>query len=455
MKLPLKERLSYGLGDFGQQFCNFFVMSYLMFFLTDEMEIPAAAVGTVYMIVRIWDAVNDPMMGAIVDRVNGKGGKARPWIIRAIPLFGLTFIFMFSMPYSLPQWAKIAWFFVGYFFYSIGFTMYLIPYGVLPSVMTVDSRERTVLGTFRDYGANLAGTLVGYLAVALIALFSGKGSGSGYSLTAVCLALLMSIFGLLMWKGTKEHIKLPAPPPGEKGQFKKSLKSLLKNRPAIALVLMCFFWMSFYEFRLLINAYHCTYYLNNSGAEATLLMCLTLMPLFCEPFVPALAKRIGKRVLLCMSCALISVGGIMFLIAGTNLALCIVASLILSLSSGILGPLLWGCLPDAADYGEWKSGGVSNPGIIYSINSFAQKLSGSIATFVLGIVLTLVHYDGALEVQPATVGTGIYWFNGIVNIIFGVAAFVCCLLYNLTDEEMEQIRIDLEARRNRDLEERK
>ena len=447
MKLKKSEFFAYGCGDFAQQFGNFFVLSYFMFYMTDVAGIPALATGTMYMIVRVWDAINDPIMGRVVDMTRTDRGTAHPWIKRGIPLMAFFLIFMFAIPVKASVTLKIIWAMIGYVGWDFAFTMYLIPYGTLPNMMTDNSEERVLLGTFRDYGANLCGLLVSFGATALIGLYASKGMGTGYTATAVTLAVFFLIFSTIMYRGTHEHIALPPIEKGEENSLKSSLKSLVKNRPAIALTIMMFFWMSFYEFRMIWTAYHCTYYLQNEGLIALLLGAMTAMPLIVEPFVPKLTKVFSKKGMLFLSCSLISVGGILYLIGRQSIVMNVIATCVLGASAGTIGPILWGTLPDAADYGEWKTG-VANPGIIYSANSFAQKFSGSLATFISGIVLTAIHYDGTAMVQAATVAPGMYWFNGIINIIYGILAVAAVFFYNLDDATVETMRKELNDRKS-------
>lgn len=187
-KLSFLEKAGYGLGDAASNF--FFQVSifYLAFFYTDIFGISPAAMGTMFLVVRIFDTVNDPLMGVIADRTNTRWGKFRPWMLWGSLPFGLIFIAMFSTP-DLGPAGKLVYAYITYTAMLMVYTVTNVPYSALMGVMTPDPQERTRISTFRFAGAFGAGLLVQYATLNLVAIFSGGTdalleSGASYYNTA-------------------------------------------------------------------------------------------------------------------------------------------------------------------------------------------------------------------------------------------------------------------------------
>ncbi|MEX0324014.1 MAG: MFS transporter [Puniceicoccaceae bacterium] len=171
-KLPLGEKVGYSLGDAASNF--FFQVSiyYLAFFYTDVFGISPAAMGTMFLIVRIWDTMNDPVMGAIADRTYSRWGKFRPYLLWGSVPFGIAFMAMFASP-DLPMGWKLAYAYITYTAMLMAYTVINVPYSALMGVMTPDPQERTNLSTFRFGGAYAAGLIVQYATLNLVTVFSG------------------------------------------------------------------------------------------------------------------------------------------------------------------------------------------------------------------------------------------------------------------------------------------
>ena len=242
-KLSIKEKVGYGLGDFAANTVFQTVMIFLLFFYTDIFGIPAAAVGTLFLLARIWDAVNDPLMGAVADRTKSKYGRFRPWIKwTAIP-FGVLAVLMFTTP-DLSVNGKIIYAYVTYILMMMIYTANNIPYGALSGVMTSDSVERTSLNSYRFVLGQSAALMVQGATLPLIAFFGMGDKALGYQLTMALFALIAIGMFYVTFYTTKERI---IPVQTESTPIKEDLKDLLKNRPwAILFVIgISYFYFSF------------------------------------------------------------------------------------------------------------------------------------------------------------------------------------------------------------------
>ena len=166
-KLSIKEKIGYSLGDSAANFIFQAVMMFLMFFYTDIMGVSPVVAGIIFLFTRIWDAVNDPMMGAIADRTNTRWGKFRPWVLWSALPFGIIGILMFTTP-NLSAWGKIIYAFITYNLMMMIYTVNNVPYCSLTGVLTGDNVERTGLASYRFIFAMLASFVVQSFSIPLV-----------------------------------------------------------------------------------------------------------------------------------------------------------------------------------------------------------------------------------------------------------------------------------------------
>ncbi|MCW8850159.1 MAG: MFS transporter, partial [Melioribacteraceae bacterium] len=178
-KLSVKEKVGYGLGDFAANIVFQTVMIFLMYYYTDIFGIPVAAVGTLFLLSRIWDAVNDPLMGAVADRTKSKYGRFRPWIKWTAFPFGIFAVLMFTTP-DFGVDGKIIYAYITYILMMMIYTANNIPYGALSAVMTSDSIERTSLNSYRFVFGQSAALMVQGLTLPLIAFLGAGDKALGY-----------------------------------------------------------------------------------------------------------------------------------------------------------------------------------------------------------------------------------------------------------------------------------
>jgi Na+/melibiose symporter-like transporter len=209
---------------------------------------------------------------------------------------------------------------------------------------------------------------------------------------------------------------------------------------------MVFFINSFVAFRSTFTPYYALYYL---GSETMISLILTIMytlPLLGLLFLPKLIELFGNKNMFIISgiCAMIS--GILSLAAKTNSALIILSAVFGGLTLSGVFANIWGCMPNVADYGEWKTG-VRAPGLIYGLATFAIKLAVALSTYLVGWILNWANFDALLDMQSEHTIQFIYKANGILPIIFGIIGIILILPYDLTNEKIEEIKKELSERR--------
>ena len=443
MKLSLKERLGYGLGTAGEQFPNFLVQTFLFAYFNLVVGLNAGVIATIMLIARVWDAINDPLMGIIADHTRSRWGSYRPWAFFATIPMGIFLVLTFTNV-GLTGTAKVIYCGAMYILFGMSNTASLIPLGSMANVLTDSNQERAVLGSFREFGSSI-GNLAGSIAVpAIVTAFikSGMGEARGYQLTAVVLSILCFVFLGITFFTTKERIE----PPKNPVSFIASLKVLKGNVPGICIILFFFFITTAIITRQMFNAYYGIYVLGNEGLGNSLLMVMSIAPFFLLYFIPRIAAKWGKKFQLVLGCVVIIIGAILFYLAGANGPMNLIAFFIIGWGQVPTFSGTWSIIPDAADYGEYKNN-VHAPGAMYAIANFGLKMGMTMASTLLGWGLMASGFDQTAAVQAAGVANGLRIFNAVSLIIPIVCALLVLIPYKLTAEKSKEISEVLAQRR--------
>lgn len=224
-RLTLKEKIGYSLGDTASNLFFQTFMLFMMYFYTDVYGLPAAVVGTMFLITRIWDAFNDPIMGTIADRTNTRWGKFRPYILTFALPFGIMGVLTFTTP-NFGTTGKIIYAYVTYNFLMMMYTAVNVPYSALMGVITPNSMERTEISSFRFVAAFIGGLIVQASVMALVRFFGKGNEARGWQWAMGCLGLLAFVLFYITFATTKERVQ---PPKGQKTHFKTDLKRLANH----------------------------------------------------------------------------------------------------------------------------------------------------------------------------------------------------------------------------------
>ena len=243
---------------------------------------------------------------------------------------------------------------------------------------------------------------------------------------------------------TKERIE----PPKNQGSFLSSLKVLKGNIPGICIILFFFFITTAIITRQMFNTYYGNFVLGDANLGNSLLMVMSIAPFFILYFIPKISARFGKKFQLLLGCGIVVIGGVLFLLAGTNGPLNLAASFVVGLGQVLTFSGVWSIIPDTADYGEYING-VHAPGSMYSIANFGLKMGMTLASSLMGIGLTMAGFDETALVQAAGVADGLRIFNAVSLIVPTVCALLCLLPYKLTAEQSGSISAALAQRHSK------
>lgn len=442
-KLQIKEKVGYAFGDFAANIVFQTVMIFLMYYYTDIFGIPVAAVGTLFLISRIWDAINDPMMGAISDRTKSKYGRFRPWIKWTAFPFGIMAVLMFTTP-DFSVTGKIIYAYVTYILMMMIYTANNIPYGALSAVMTSDPIERTSLNSYRFVFGQSAGLMVQGLTLPLIALLGAGDKQLGYQLTMGLFAAIAVILFYVTFYNTKERIE---PPKEQSTPLKEDLKDLIHNRPWIILFLMGLVTFIFLSMRIAVGLYYFQYYVGDQSLFSMFAVLGTLGLIIGIPLSKPLTKKFGKRNTYIMSNALSGIAVLaLFIPSPDQWKWAYAISALVGFFNGPGVPILWAMYADTADYAEWKFGRRAT-GIVFSAATFGQKFGWGIGGAITGWLLALFNYIPN-EVQTSESLLGIKLMLSIIPGTLMILSVILLFFYNLTEPFMEKVQLELTARRN-------
>lgn len=441
------DKIGYGLGDFGCAVFFAFVSNYLMLFYTDVLGISAAAVGTLFVVARIWDAINDPIMGVLVDKVGTtKHGKFRPYVIRfGLPMIIVGIIAFTAIP-GLPEGMRLPYAYVTYILYGMLYTAVNIPYGSLASVMSNDPNERTALSTFRNIGSMAANLLVMFMVPKIVFGVNGEVTAEGFMKCAIILAIISTISFIFNFRLTRERIV------HKKSESKQgmgsTLKGLVKNRAFLGVAISSFTLMGASLTVSSLNAYLFKEYFHNTTLIALGGMVGIIASLCIIPFVGMIVKKLGKKESAVFGVAFTTaIYAIMFFMPNLTAGMYVILSFVAGLGTGLFNTIVWALVGDAIDYQEYITG-ERNEGTVYSSYSLARKLAQALSGGIGGFALSFLGYQSGVAQQLPSVGEGIKNITlGAALIGYGATALIILFVYNLSTKKLSQMNAELEKRR--------
>ena len=443
------DRIGYMFGDFGNSLLFNFIGSYLLVFYTDAFGISAAAVGTLMVISRVWDAINDPIMGVIVDkRKAGKDGKFRPYLkYMGIPL-GIFTILTFLVIPNMPQSMKLPYAYITYIGFGMAYTAINIPYGSLASVMTTDPVERTSLSTWRNLAATFSMILLMFLTPKLIFDAQGAVSVKGFVIAAVLYAIIANIAYQLSYRMTTERVVHEVEETQEKASLVETLKTLVKNRALIGLILGSLGTLTAVFLPSSLNAYLFKDYFQAPGLLGIAGMVGMLGTFVVLPLTTKLVAKFGKKNVSTYSLIIsIAAYAVMVFFPSKNPYIYMALTVVSGVGVGFYNMIVWALVGDVIDYQEYISG-KREEGTVYAAYSLARKLVQAIVGSIGGFALAAIGYQSGVAVQTTEVAESIRMIITVIPLIGFVVGFITMkFVYNLSDKKLEEINNELERRR--------
>lgn len=419
-----KEKLSYYSYFLGQNIIFILVSLYAMLFFTDYVGISPAVVGIIFVIARIWDAVNDPLFGMIVDKSNPKGGKYKSWTNLAAILLPILIVLMFFVP-EIGTTGKAIYVAIIYILWGMAYTMSDVPAFSLTTAMTNNMNERNTLLSISRLFPIVAGLLV---STTVIALTNAIGWGPGALVVAVFSCILMN----LMRFGVKErHVA-----PSNDVTISKLLKYLIGNK-YLLIYYLAFTLYSMCNTGIFITNYFAIYNLGSSDYIAILSIISTVPMIIVAFLAPKLCKRFGKYKVTIFVCILMVCVSLTYFIVGyQNLIVVFIFSFINSSLTGFMAVMYPMFTADCIEYGTWKSG-ERGTAISFSIQTFTTKLGQALASGIVGILLSMIGYTANVTQSDSTL-RGMFMLLTLVPALGALLMLIIFgLFYKLRENDVE------------------
>jgi len=440
-RLKLSEKISYGLGDLASNFVWGMTTSYLLYFYTNVYGLAATAIGTLFLITRILDAVIDPVIGVMIDKTNSRFGKARPYILYLTIPFGIFSVLTFITP-EFSDGGKLIYAYATYLILGILYSGVNLPYGALMPMMTKDSEEKTQLSSFRIMGMAVGSILVAALTNPLVKWFGGGNDQLGFPVTMGIFTVIAMIMFYLVFRNCKERFSESA----EKTKdldIRVSAKNMFNNQPwlMIAISSVIMFLRIGVVFGVLV--YFVQYVLKQPEMIPFYLTLANVANFAGGALAPFVLKRLGKRSgsIAALSAAVVLYGVLFFLEQGSP-ALYLVIFFLANVGIGINSPANFSMLADTVDYQEWKFGHRSE-GMLYSAYSFATKFGIAVGGSLVAYALGFASYDPKAVTTQAEEMIRILFYMG--PIVLTILQIGCLALYKL-DRQHAHIMQELDRR---------
>ena len=452
-----KEKIGYGLGDMSSSMFWKIFSYYLPFFYSNIFGLTLADAGLLMLITRVWDALFDPMMGALVDRTRSRWGKYRPYLLWMAVPFAVSGILLFTIP-SFGYTGKLVWAYATYILMMTVYTSINVPYGAMLGVMTDDSNAKTVFSSYRMFFA-YGGSFIALGAwEPLCRFFQSTGctvaASWQYAMIVIAVVCLIGFFACFCM--TRERVRTVS----SKSVF-KDVKSLLANSPWWILNVMAMGSNLFNTVRGATATYYFKDYVSadafwDFGAFSLMLyaglflmigeICNMAGVVLAVPF----SAKLGKKPAYCLSLAGLVLFSILFFFLPNTVAgwwWMMLLQILISVCTGIISPLIWSMYADVADYAEHKDG-TSSTGLIFSSGSMAQKFGSAFAGWAVMALLAFFGYNTAENVvQTPEAVNGLKCLMSFIPAGIALLSIFVVWLYPLNRSRMHAINSELAERR--------
>lgn len=441
-KIKMREKLSFAMANFGNIPIMTLINGYLLIFYTNICGLSPAACATLFLIARFLDAINDPLVGFIIDHLpTRKMGHFRPTLILGTILCSANFLLLWFGP-MLSTSGKLAIAYVSYILLGVLFPVMDISLNSLLPVMTEDVKERNSLSSIKGLAYVIGALVIGVAAPLILGDTSNK---QGYINLVLIMTAVIFFFSIIGTMGVKERVK----PQMENSYSVKELFKILSQKPVYITFLAVLLYSIGSNIVNAANTYFYTYIFEDLTLASiiTLITCVTVFP--ATMVIGNLIGRFGKKKMYAIGLALAGLAPIIRLLDVRSIPLLIVSVLIAGIGAGFAAPLNYGIQADNTDYIE-MSMGIRAEGAVASLSSFVSKCAMGIGGAIPGYLLQLAGFDSKAAVQNDDVINVIVLCVLILPAIVNVVAIVIFSKgYPITKEKLNEQTYLLREKRSK------
>lgn len=447
----IRDKIGYALGDLGCNLSFSLISAFMLDFYTQYIGIPGAIWSVIIIVTKVWDGVNDPIMGGIMDsvRIGRSGSKFKPWMSIAAIGLTVTGALVFLPVPNAALWLKVTLCIVTYLLWDICYTLMNVPYGSLSAAITADPLERTSLSTWRSIGAAIGG---GISMLLPLLLYDDNQNLNGDILIWVALAMgavALAVY-ILCIKMTTERVVVP-PERREKINYLKTLKGFITNRPLLALCLASFASIVFFLSSTQTAKWLFQIHFHNTDMISVATIISYLPMVFFIPFTSKLVAKFGKKYSVGMPFVLSIVAAVVMLcipIPGnqTGMIIYIVGLMLIQTGGGMFNLITWAMVNDCIDYQQLKTG-MREEGSVYAMYSLFRKIAQGVSLSLPLLCMQAVGYNPQADPignQDPGVPEAMVKMSIGLMLIGAVIMFVSfMLIYNLGKKEVADMQAKL------------
>ena len=424
-KLTSREKYSYGIGAYGKDLACGIVYTFLMIYFTDVVGINPAFVGTLFLMARLWDAINDPIMGMIVDNTRSRFGKFRPWIFIGTILNSVVLFLLFRKP-DLEGTSLYLYYSVMYILWGLTYTIMDIPYWSMIPTLATTKEDREKISVVPRIFASLGGLTVTTFGIALVNKLGNGNQIKGFEYFALGIIIIFIISTIVTCINVKEKTQVQVN--NEKVNIKQAFNILKQNDQLLVFIGI----VLAYNLAMQLAGGAAIYYFKYVAGKESLFSVYSFfkvaeiggLMLF-----PVVTRKIGRQQVFRVATILPMFGLITLFISGLiapqSILFISVSAVLLNLGSGFLLGSTTVMLADIVDYGEYKLGS-RNESIIFSAQTLLVKLASALSGWLIGVGLSLIGYVAGAAVQSNITIIGI---RVIMTIIPSIVALVMYVIY--------------------------
>ncbi|MFV0377441.1 MAG: MFS transporter [Mangrovibacterium sp.] len=438
-RLSVLEKIGYGSGDAAVNVVISSMFLIITFFYTDIFGLKPKDIALLFLLVRFIDAITDPLMGLITDRVKTRWGRYRHYFLFLAVPFGISVFLTFTTP-DFDYAGKLIYAYITYIFVTLMFTAVTIPYISLIGVLTSDPKERLSANGYRLFFAKIAAFLVSIVVPIMAAALGKNDMARGYQLAMGAMAALGTLLFLFCFLTTRERVEHVV----DKTPLLQQFKLLVRNGQWTLLFGVCFFGTVGYVIRNSVAIFYAKYYLGgDAGVQSSFMATGVVAAILAMPVSTFITKRYCKVKLFKWTQLLVGLISLIMLLVVKpgNLMLAYPLYFILSFVVDLHAPVFWSAIAEAVDYGQAESGQRVS-GLAFGGISFAQKAGMGVAGAAVGYLLDFFGYipDG---VQTELALTGLALMLTVIPGLFHVIMGSMMFRYKITDSYYETIKTKL------------
>lgn len=441
-RLSKKTLIAYGMGDFASNLTNTFMGTYLSIFYTDVVGLTPAIVSVIMIIARIWDAINDPMFGAIAERTETKKGRFRPYIFYFTPFLALAAVLTFT---TLGGKGGAIYAAVTYIAYGMLYTVVNLSYGSLSTVMTTNPEDISLLTSYRMMGTNLSSVLLSALSPIIMRTISHSTTfnARSYTITMLIYAALSIPMFYFVYANCKEVVK-PVNE-GQKVSLGLSLKTVVTNKPLMLTFAMMIFAMFAFFGRMGVVIYYIIYVMKKPQYISIFMALPSIMTIIGILITKNYIVRWGKKKMTAIG----YVGAgltliVMYFVDPSNFGMMVFLHALYGFFCFSF-PIPMSMIPECINYQEDRVG-IRTDGLAYAATSLSTKIGNA---FGPTIALLIMGSFGYIANAPQT-AHAMQGINLATNLIFGICyllALIPLAFYPLNAQKNVEIQASLDAKK--------